>query len=268
MKITTSFSNADIIAFCKATMDFNIVHSPEYMSFHKKEVVVPGMYLFSYLSSKLLSSCTTMVKSNTIEIFLGSLISAGEQVELLVDTAKETGTWFLSAINSKDCFRVGENRSSISFNDHPTLTSTQSHNRGLPVTSEQLSLFKSLLHDISKEWLDLLFTITYASQALFKAIASPLDEVESEINLLLDKSKNPDQVSPFYQWLKIEIPGERISLSLDKPIDYHISFNRESANRAYIANVECRQEDKLFYYSRYKLIAIPDRLIMRMAKSM
>jgi hypothetical protein len=268
MTINTTFSNADIIAFCQATMDSNVVHSPEYMSIHNKEVVVPGMYLFSFLTSKLIASCSKTTSCNTIEIFLGSLISAGEEVCLMVESALESQIWYLSAINSKDCFRIGENRSSLSFNSSPILKPTPSHIRILPFTNEQLTHFKRLLHTITDEWSDLLFTITYASQALFKAIAEPLDEVENEINRLLDKSKNPDQVSPFYQWLKIEIPEQRNCLNHGKPIEYHISFDREVANRAYIANVECRQDDRLFYHSKYKLIAIPDRLIMRMAKNL
>ena len=139
----------------------------------------------------------------------------------------------------------------------------QGHIRQLPVSPEQVGLFHRLIASSGDRVGDLLFTVAYASQALFKSIREPETEVEREIDALVN---GDSKVSPFYHTLEIFLPRELPGLLPDKPLDYRIHFERVRANRAYLASLQCEQEGRIGFRSVYKLVGIKDSVILRMAK--
>jgi hypothetical protein len=84
----------------------------------------------------------------------------------------------------------------------------------------------------------------------------------------LDKSRNPAQLSPFYQSLEIFIPQSPKILYPKGNIDYQVHLIRKKKHRLYAAHLRCMQSEKLVFQAKYDLIAIPDRLIMRMIKDL
>lgn len=139
--------------------------------------------------------------------------------------------------------------------------------RTLDVRPNQMQQFAAMTGLIDNELGYLLFAITYASRGLLLSIDEPVTEVEREINRYLDKTINPEKISPFYQYLKIYLPSNGIKPQPNYNLDYLIHFERVKEGRTYNARVTCFQQWNLIYYSEYQLIAIPDRLIMRMASA-
>lgn len=265
MNRKTVFSDNQVIDFCGITADDNPIHNPSYMHAQNKSVVVPGMLLFSTIINLLHQKATESF--NCYRLIFGNVICTNETIDLgFASTQDKAEHKYLYAINGHDMFSVKSERSIAFKNDSLTQLPINGIDRKLPYNRYQLNTFKRLTHSINDALSDFLFCIAYASAALFKAIREPLTEVEREIYRLLDKTINPDQVSPFYQNLEINQINNNILLSDKGEINYNINFTREKENRVYLAQVSCYSENQLLYQSIYRLIAIPDKIIMRMVK--
>ncbi len=136
----------------------------------------------------------------------------------------------------------------------------------LEVIPQQIRAFTELTKIQDSVVARFFFSVAYASMALFSAIRNPITEIEKEINLLLDKSRNPAQLSPFYQSLEIFIPPNPKILFPKGKIEYHVHLIRKNKHRLYVAHLRCMQSEDLIFQAKYDLISIPDRLIMRMIK--
>ncbi|MEW5845692.1 MAG: hypothetical protein AB1777_05420 [Bacteroidota bacterium] len=256
------FTDSIVVDFCKATADDNPIHNPNYMYGQKKGVVVPGMLLFSTIVNMLHNKTNELF--NYYKLVFGNVICTYEQVDLGFEADGERR--YLYAINGHDSFATKIERSHVLANVKPIEFSSSGINRAMQYQEIQLETYRRLTGSFSNTIADFLFTIAYASAALFKAIREPFTEVEKEINALLDKTINPDQVSPFYQTLEIFRVTPYRELKPEGTINYNIRFEREKINKTYVAYVVCSHNNQIFYNSIYKLVAIPDKLIMRMVK--
>lgn len=265
MKLEYVFSDDQVVTFCKATCDGNPVHDPGYMYSHNKRVIVPGMMLFSKVATMLFGAVGTSL--DTYKILINSIVSTNEPITLGYEDGTEDEK-YIFAINKQDSFALGDQRSKVYLRnfsvEFPKLTSFQS----LPIEKWQLESFGKVIDCKNVILRDFLFGIAYASNALFKCIGNPVSDVEQEINHFLDKSKSPNQVSPVYQMLEIFLPPDPNPLKPNHPIDYLIHFEREVTGRVYQAKVRCEQHGSLLYHSEYRLIAVPDKIILRMAKNL
>jgi hypothetical protein len=261
------FSNKSVVEFCRATADDNPIHNPEIMHNQNKGVVVPGMLLFSSIAS-LLHELTNDYY-NYFKLVFGNVVCTNEDVELKVTTnPNNEDEKFLQAINGHDLFSTKKERSYATNTNSPLTFELDGVTRTLKYNKKQLNVFRSISSCVNKTLSDFLFAIAYASAALFKSIREPITDVEVEINQLLDKNLNPKQVSPFYQDLEIYRPGGFEGLNSDGELQYNVNFQREVKNRLYSAKVACIHNGSVLYYSIYKLVAIPDKLILRMVKNL
>lgn len=256
------FTDSVVADFCKATADDNPIHDPLFMHSQNKGVVVPGMLLFSTIVNLLHRK--TSEYFNYYKLIFGNVICTNEPIDLGFETKDEQN--YLYAINGHDMFSTKNDRSVVLKNIFPKNLYSWGISRVMSYQKTQLETFRELTNSFNNSLSDFLFTIAYASAALFKAIREPLTEVETEINRLLNKSINPEQVSPFYQTLEIFRENPHAELKPEGTIEYNIRFNREKANKIYLAQVKCMHNNMCFYQSEYRLVAIPDRLIMRMVK--
>jgi len=265
MKLEYVFTDDQVVTFCQATCDVNPVHDPVYMYSHNKRVIVPGMMLFSKVATMLFGAVGTSL--DTYKILINSIVSTNEPITLGYEDGPDNEK-YIFAVNKQDSFSLGEERSKVYLRnttvEFPKVGSLQS----LPVERWQLESFGKVIDCRNVILRDFLFGIAYASNALFKCIGNPASEVEQEINQYLDKSKDSSQISPFYQTLEIFLPPDPNPLKPNRPIDYLIQFEREVAGRVYKAKVRCEQQGSILYHSEYRLIAIPDKIILRMAKNL
>jgi hypothetical protein len=118
-----------------------------------------------------------------------------------------------------------------------------------------------MCHDM--ELAGFLFSVAYASQALYAGIREASTEVEQEIDRLINGN---NRISPFYHTLEIFLPPNFPFIQSEGTIGYRVHFVRERANRSYVAHVQCVQEGRIIYRSVYKLVGISDTIILRMAK--
>jgi len=253
-----------ITEFCKVTDDYNLIHNLEYMHANGKNVVVPGMLLLSLAIGK----ARELIEkgADTFHLFFNSIICAGDRVNIGYRLVSQEPLYAeLTAQNSVDAFKLKNETSVIYTRTAQPVFSGNGIVRSLPVRDGQIAEFNRQVCLAGNNLGSLLFAIAYASNALLQAIQSPLTDIETEIHQLLDKSVNPDQVSPFYQSLQIFLPNTVYYPNWHQPLDYLIDFITERRNKIYTAHVTCRQGGQSVFYSLYKLIAIPDRLIMRMA---
>jgi len=264
MVINMVFSDPVVVNFCQATADDNPIHDPNYMNSQNKRVVVPGMLLFSTVVNFLHKK--TGDYYNYYKLIFGNVICTNEKVDMGFETDGEMK--YLYAINGHDSFSTKNERSLVLRNVKSTEFSANGIVRTMQYKQSQMETFRSLTQNFNKALSDFLFAIAYASAALLKAIREPLTEVEREINRLLNKSINPEQVSPFYQTLEVFRITPHAELNPQGSIDYNVRFEREKLNKTYTAHVVCQQNGKVFYHSIYKLVAIPDKLIMRMVKGL
>lgn len=259
------FSESMVVNFCQATADDNPIHDPSYMYAQNKGVVVPGMLLFSTIINFLHQQTSELY--NYYRLIFGNVICANEKVDLGFSLNREQpNIKYLFAINGHDSFSTKYERSFVSICGNVLNIDANGVDRKLTYHFTQLETFRRLTNGVNRSLSDFLFTIAYASAALFKSIREPLTVVEEEINRLLDKTINPEQVSPFYQTLEIYKTRFDSELSSEGIIDYNIRFEPEKQNKVYVAHVVCSQNGKVLYHSTYKLVAIPDKLIMRMVK--
>lgn len=267
MHCDIQFTNEQVVEFCRATRDLNTIHNPEYMTLKGKHVVVPGMFLFALVVDMLYTRVGRTFDS--FRVYFNSVISTGEKVKIGYDeTPRGNGERFLFAMNGRDSFAVKDERSRVYRRDWSIGNLAEGHYRNMAITPGQYDTFKRLVGCHDDAIAGFLFAVAYASPALARTINEPITESEKEINRLLDKAVNPDRVSPFYQSLDIYLPEKPETLTTRGEINYRVHFVREKLNRVYIAHVQCEQEGRVIYRSEYKLIAIPDRLILRMAKDL
>ncbi len=265
MRQEITFTNNQVSRFCEATHDKNIIHNPHYMSELNKQVVVPGMYVFATAVNILKD--VIRLGADTIRVFFNSVIHTDETVEISgTQTGYEPIEMLMSANNGHDSFTLKDQRSKLYKRTQTYFYDNQGYNRALEYNSNQIDIFSKLTGCADNLMSGLLFSVAYASNALFQAIQFPVTEVEHEINVLIDKTLNPDQVSPFYQSLDVYLPENIQHLEPNGQLDYLIDFEREKANRTYVAHVTCTQNNNLIYKSDYKMISVPERLIMRMVK--
>lgn len=269
MHYSSSFSAKLVSDFCKVTHDSNIVHDTNYMHTNGKRVIVPGMLLLCSLMSKCWNGVTDTDLPNLYQFYFNSITSEDEFVTFFCrpeDTFPPSLS--LHAINGRDCFSLNEKYSFATYiDDYELFDSFEWVDRSLPFAENQLEEFKNILRIHDDAYASLLFSISYASMALFKAINEPLSDVEKEIHNLLDKKSNADCVSPFYQSLKIFIPKPSHIKVPSIEIKYFIHFDRYVMNKSYGCSLVCKINDHVVFNATYNMVSIPDRLIMRMAKN-
>jgi len=263
MKKKIIFRDQDIVAFCKATCDTNDIHDPVFMTKLGKRAIVPGMFAFSMAAN--LASSYLKHEGNTIRVFFSTLLSSGDFATLMAEPETDTDTPSIriSAINHKDTLTTNDEHTRIFHTDHPLPVQNHGILRRLQVADHQVKLFQTLIAADDPEVSGYLFTISYASQALFKSIREAETKVEHEIDELINRHR---KISPFYQSLEITIPRPIPALILNHYLDYRISFERDKYHKAYYAYMQCEQNDTVFFRSKYRLIAISDGIILRMAK--
>ncbi|MCB9000841.1 MAG: hypothetical protein H6537_02570 [Bacteroidales bacterium] len=265
---STFFNTEEIELFCKATADENPIHTSNFMHSIGKQVVVPGMFLFSKIINMLFEQTT--ICFNAFKVLFGNIVEANEEVELGFEACPNNSSiQYLSAINEHDSFAIKNERSSAFVANNvskPVLN--EGVIRKIKFSGKQKEIFSRLIGCTKNALNDFLFAIAYASPVLLKSIHEPLTDIEREINNLIDKTANPGAASPFYQSLEILRSDQSITLPNEGEIDYNIQFEREKYNRTYVANVDCEFDSKTLFQSKYRLIAIPEKLMLRMVKDL
>ncbi len=264
MNRKTIYKDSDIVDFCRATMDTNEIHDPEYMRGLGKRAIVPGMFAFSCTAG--LGSAFLRERATYIKVLFNSLLSSGEFVTLQATTDPASPDEMrLSAINHKDTLTSRDEytrmeRSEMKFrNDFGGIL------RQLPFGPWQMEVFTRLSGISDPAVARFLFAVSYASQALHMCIDSPLSEMEQEIGSIVC---GDSRISPFYHTLEIFVPREFPEGEFGNTLDYYIHFEREKKYRLYSANVRCESGSTLFFHSRYSLMGIRDGIILRMAKDL
>lgn len=260
------FDDEAVIKFCEITRDHNLIHNPQYMRENGKKTVVPGMLILSTaigLAKDLINQ-----GANMLELYFHSIIGTGERAEIGFEMLQERPIRAeIIARNTINTLSKKGNPSLLVETDVFPNFSEEGILRTLEVKPGQMQQFAQMTGLEGNQLGYLLFAITYASRALLLSIDEPVTSVEREINYYLDKRLNPDQLSPFYQYLKIYLPENGATPQPDVNLQYLIHFTRVKEGRTYDARVICSQGGNVIYYSDYQLIAIPDRLIMRMASA-
>ncbi|MDK2910503.1 MAG: hypothetical protein PWR20_2071 [Bacteroidales bacterium] len=260
------FTDEDVIKFCEITRDHNLIHNPQYMRENGKKTVVPGMLILSTAIG--MAGDLFRAGANMLELYFHSIIGTGEKVEIGYELQEQKPLKAeIIARNTINTLSKKGNPSMLMQMDVCPEFTSEGIMRTLDVRPNQMQQFAAMTGLIDNELGYLLFAITYASRGLLLSIDEPVTEVEREINRYLDKTINPEKISPFYQYLKIYLPSNGIKPQPNYNLDYLIHFERVKEGRTYNARVTCFQQWNLIYYSEYQLIAIPDRLIMRMASA-
>jgi acyl dehydratase len=258
------FRDDEIVEFCRATLDTNDIHDPIFMAKLGKRVIVPGMFALSQTAN--LSAAFLKNRAASLKVLFNSLLSSGDFVTLVATSLDENPNEIrLSAINCKDTLTSKDEYTRLSIKKTEFRTDHGGRLLRLDVTPEQLEKFIQL---IGKEDIDVthfLFAIAYASQALFRCINHPENDIEKEIDDTI--SKNPS-ISPFYHSLEIRIPSPFPIFDPVGALDYHIFFEREKPLKIYNAFVRCEHQGNTIFQAHYKLVGIADRIILRMAKEM
>ena len=259
------FSDQEIIDFCKATQDTNEIHNPEFMKKMGKRVIVPGMLALSrtlnleadYLKSKV----------NCIHVFFNSLLSSGDFATLCTTPVPDSASAMrLSAINHVDTLTTKNDYTKMYWNSKGVGNEVfQGILRSLPIESWQINHFFKLVGSKDHATNNFLFSIAYASQALLKSIDEPESEVELEIGRLIN---SPSRISPFCQSLEIFFPHPFPVFNPGNHLDYYTHFEREKPNKLYTAHLRCESGGQLLFHARYKMMGIPDIIILRMAKEL
>lgn len=256
------FRDAEIIEFCRATLDTNEIHDPCFMAKRGKRVIVPGMFALSQTVN--LSAGFLKDHANSLKVLFNSLLSSGDFVTLCTSSPDENAAEVrLSAINCKDTLTSSDEYTRLSVRETGFATDHKGILRKLDVNPEQVESFRKLIDASDPEVADFLFAVSYASQALLMSINQPVTEVEQEIDETINKNSC---ISPFYHTLEIRIPRPFPVFDPVGELDYYIHFEREKPLKLYGAYVRCEHEGKLIFQSHYKLVGIADRIILRMAK--
>ncbi len=263
MKKRVIFTDQLIVDFCTVTRDTNEVHDPGFMGSIGKRVIVPGMFAFACAAG--LSADYLKSGSGRIRVCFNTLLSSGDFADLVaVPETGIPGRIRLSAINHKDTLASREEYTHIDRSGTTFVPQTEGTMQHLPVTPHQVETFGALAGCADHDVRGFLFAVAYASHALFERIASAETDTEQEIDRLINGTT---KVSPFYHMLEIHLPEPFVALEPKGMIDYRIHFEREKLNRNYTAKLQCEQDGKILYRSVYKLVGIPDAIILRMAKN-
>jgi hypothetical protein len=256
------FTDGEIVEFCKATKDTNELHNPDFMGKIGKRVIVPGMFALS--SAINLNTAFLKTRANYIKVLFNTLLSSGDFSTLSAEPEKsDPSVVRLSAVNHKDTLSSNEDFSRMMQSGDGLKKEFQGILRRLPIDPWQTETFRKLIGTTDSPFVNFQFAVSYASHALLKSIDQPESDVEREIDRLIN---GRSQVSPFYQSLEIYIPEPFPVFSMGPVLDYHIHFEREKAMRLYSAYVRCESNGKMVFRSKYLLMGIPDRIIIRMAK--
>jgi len=256
------FTDHDIVKFCRATKDTNIIHDPATMEKLGKRVVVPGMFALSCAAS--LSCDFLRTKANSIKVLFNSLLSSGDFTTLVATEINGSGNEVrLSAINHKDTLTTKDEYTRICHTNDLFRTDYPGILHRLDFHPDQLVSFRNLIHAEDPEIAGFLFSVSYASQALLHAIREPRTEIEKEVEELINGKSG---VSPFYHTLEIQIPSPFPSFLPGHSIDYFIHFEQEKKFKLYSAYVRCVSGETVIFHSRYQMIGINNQIILRMAK--
>jgi len=262
MQKNVIFRDSDIVEFCRTTRDINEVHDPEYMRSIGKRAIVPGMFALSATAN--LSADFLKKSACTIKVFFNTLLSSGDFATLCAEpNLLDPSEMRLLAINHKDTLTSKEEYTRIISGAGITGFQTCGVVQKLDICEDQFSTFLRLIGAKDLEMARVLFAVSYASNALFRQIDVAQTEIESEIDQLIN---HHSKVSPFYHTLEIKIPSPFPTIHPQGTLDYRIHFERVKKNKAYFAYVQCEQEGNVIYNSQYNLVAIPDIIILRMAK--
>jgi hypothetical protein len=261
-QVKVIFGDAEIVDFCNATRDTNEIHDPAFMAGLGKRVIVPGMLALSYAAN--LSGDFLKTRANYIKVLFNSLLSSGDFVTLSAEPNPANGEEVrLSAFNHKDTLTSRDEYTRMSHISEEMPPSPAGIIRRLEVDPRQLEMFCRLVRATDPDLAHFLFSVSYASQALLKSINEAETEVEKEIAALIG---GDSKISPFYQSLEIFIPSPFPVFEPRGALDYFIHFERDKPLRLYTAHVRCESGDRVVFYSRYKMVGIPDMIIIRMAK--
>jgi hypothetical protein len=203
-------------------------------------------------------------KVNFIKVLFNSLLSSGDFATLRTMPDPQFSPEIrLSAINHKDTLTSKDEYTRMSHIEKGFNSFFQGINHSLPLNAEQIQTFNKLVGAVDPDVTNFLFAVSYASQALLSAINHPETEIEVEIDQVINGNSN---ISPFYQSLEIHIPEPFPVFTPRNSMDYYIHFEREKVKKLYIAHVRCESEGIVIFRSSYKLVGIPDQIILRMAK--
>lgn len=256
------FGDEEIVEFCRATLDTNEIHDPEFMATLGKRIIVPGMFALSQTVN--LSADFLRNHAKSLKVLFNSLLSSGDFVTLCSFPSKGIHREVrLSAINCRDTLTSTNEYTRLSVKK----TSFKSVHKGLlrklEVRPEQVETFKRLIECTNLDVAHFLFAISYASQALLKSIKEPKTEIEVEIGETISRNHC---ISPFYHSLDINIPTPFPVFNPEDHLDYYVHFEREKPLKLYSAFVRCEHRGLLIFNAHYKLVGVADRVILRMAK--
>jgi hypothetical protein len=256
------FRDDEIIEFCRATLDTNEIHDPEFMASLGRRVIVPGM--FALAQTVNLEAGFLKNHARSLRVLFNSLLSSGDFVTLCSMIPHEDPSEIrLSAINHKDTLTSKDNYTRLSVKVAGFRTNFQGLPHPLEVSREQVRKFSALIGATDPDVVNFLFSVSYASQALLKSIDHPQNEVEEEIDNMINKNTG---ISPFYHTLEILIPAPFPVFDPVGTLDYFIHYEREKPFKLYAAYVRCEKDGIVIFQSQYKLIGIADKIILRMAK--
>ena len=256
------FRDAEIIEFCRATLDTNEIHDPLVMAKLGKRVIVPGMFALSQTVN--LSAGFLKNHASSLKVLFNSLLCSGDFVTLCTSSFDDNSSEIrLSAINCKDTLTSNNEYTRLSVKETGFTTDHKGILHKLEVNPEQVEQFSLLIGADDKDVAHFLFAVSYASQALLRSIINPETDVEKEIDETINKNSS---ISPFYHTLEIRIPKPFPVFDPVGELDYFIHFEREKPCKLYGAYVRCEHHGMLIFQSHYKLVGIADRIILRMAK--
>jgi hypothetical protein len=256
------FTDPEIVEFCNVTRDTNVIHQPAFMDRLGKRVIVPGMFALS--STACLSEEFLKNRANSIRVLFNSLLSSGDFATLNVSEIPDIPDEIrLSAVNHKDTLTTKDDYTRIYYTTNLFSTDYDGILHRLDLDPVQIDVFKRLIKTEDSDTANFLFAVSYASQALLKAILNPQTDIEKEVEELIQGGSG---VSPFYHTLEIQLPSPFPKFNAGSSIDYYVHFERGKKNKLYKAHVRCIANGTLIFHSRYQMIGINNQIILRMAK--
>jgi len=267
MQFTTTITGEQVENFCKSTADENPIHNQQHMQELGKEIVVPGLYIFSLIVNFLQKN--ESLNFNTFRIYFGNIVGINEAIDLGFERSPISESQrYLFARKGSDCFSLDNSRSFADI--RPNGIGLEVRGRHIPITynKEQVHIFRKLIGLSSAALLSFLFSVSLASPMLISTIRKPVTEVDKEIATLFNKSVYPEGTSPLYQSLEIFRLDNSTILAPEGQVDYWVQFEKEKAGKFYVANVSCGQNGKVMYNSRYRLVAVPNKVMLRMIREL
>ncbi|MDO9511491.1 MAG: hypothetical protein Q7J34_07010 [Bacteroidales bacterium] len=267
MELVRKITDKEIVQFCRATCDYNVIHDPAFMNMAGKRVIVPGMLLFCTIFGKHYAESNA--KPDSIRILFNSVVHEGESIQLITEECPDDPNCaYISALNGRDSFRYKDDRSRLYIRSSAPTIFGQGWIYNINFSQDQLKNFQEVVQIHDNDLANILFSVAYASRALLLSIEQPYDIFEEEIANMLNKNGSEDPMSPIYQTLDIYLETSTLELDKSEPLEFLLGYERETLNRTYIAHVQCSHKGKIIYHSSYKLSGIPDRMIMRMAHNL